>query len=119
MLLTKDIAWLAGLIEGEGCVTVNRQGRSTTPVLQLDLTDLDVMVRAATLLKRKVHLGPVPGPRHKQSYRVRVTGCHGASWLMLLYPLLGRRRRNRIREVLVLWRKTRRRQPCTFAQGWL
>ena len=41
-----DVAWLAGLIEGEGCISMN--GRSLT--LRVSMTDHDVVSHAATLM---------------------------------------------------------------------
>jgi len=43
-----EIAWLAGLIEGEGNISIN--GRSLT--LRIKMGDRDVVNRAANLLPR-------------------------------------------------------------------
>lgn len=54
MIKAKDIYWLAGLLEGEGCFTVRRyEGRQTggLPVINLWMTDLDVIKRASTILR--------------------------------------------------------------------
>src|SRR5262249_13358763 len=45
-----DIAWLAGLFEGEGTVAVN--GRSLT--VRIGMTDRDVIVRAAEIMRAKL-----------------------------------------------------------------
>ena len=44
---TKELHWLAGLLEGEGCFTFN----TYSPVIMLAMTDEDEVRRAATLMK--------------------------------------------------------------------
>ena len=66
---TKDIAWLAGIIEGEGSL----QMRLATPRILIEMTDLDKIKRISNLSK-----SPIYGPRKtsdnsKDSYRVNIT----------------------------------------------
>lgn len=44
------LAWLAGLLEGEGTFEAHRQGRRTYPRLSLQMCDEDVVVRVASLI---------------------------------------------------------------------
>ena len=46
-----DIAWLAGLLEGEGCF---RLDKGKYPIIRLGMGDEDVVVRAASLMKTRV-----------------------------------------------------------------
>jgi hypothetical protein len=51
-----DIAWLAGLLEGEG--SFMRGKRKDAPGISLAMTDRDVVERAAKLLRTKC-MGPL------------------------------------------------------------
>lgn len=94
-----DIAWLAGLVEGEGNISVN--GRSLT--IRIKMTDHDVILRAADLLEGKVYRAPVPEGRRLQ-WLTQVKGSIAAGWAMTLYPWLGIRRRQQVRDGMTHWR---------------
>src|SRR3990167_5406713 len=54
-----EIAWAAGLFEGEGCISVHRsKGRRPQPKLNIAMTDLEPMERFAKALG----VGNVTGP---------------------------------------------------------
>ena len=93
-----DIAWLAGLVEGEGSFVSNNH----SIVMAISSTDWDVIDKAARILD-----APVRGPyeQHgcgtKPFYRVTV---YGAEWPFTLFPFLRRRRRDKIKSLLPVWR---------------
>jgi hypothetical protein len=95
-----DIAWLAGLVEGEGNISVN--GRSFT--IRIKMTDHDVILRASNLLGGKVYPSPVPKNRRPQ-WLTQVKGATAAGWAMTLYPWLGVRRRQQVRDAVAHWRR--------------
>lgn len=105
-----DIAWLAGLLEGEGCFRVSRSdprpGRGPVIGVVLKMTDRDVVERAARLMG-----GPLRGPvaprgplARKPGWEVSIHGAPAAAWMMTLYPLMGARRQSAIRRALQDWR---------------
>jgi hypothetical protein len=94
-----DVAWLAGLVEGEGNISVN--GRSLT--IRIKMTDHDVILRAAGLLEGKIYPTPVPDGQ-KPQWLTQVKGSLAAAWAMTLYPWLGIRRRQQVRDGLAHWR---------------
>lgn len=99
-LSTKDIAWLAGLLEGEGCFRYR-----TTPMIQFAMTDKDVVGLAAGLLGAKsVRFRKQQAAHWKPQYEVSIHGQRAAEWMMTLYPLMGERRQAKIREILAAWR---------------
>jgi len=113
MISTKDIAWLAGLLEGEATFNLAggwNQVRPTNPRIVLCMTDEDVCRRAHTLLGGKMY-GPYRSSTFKAHYksyfRVDVTAARAAGWMMTLYPLLGERRQAKVREILAVWRDTK------------
>lgn len=111
MIPTKDIAWLAGLLEGEGCFTWqphshNRQHGAIR--ITLSLCDLDVVERAAALTRSNVHEfvhNGRDGHTRKKQYRIQVGGRRAAAWMMTLFPLMGQRRQARIAEILDQWKR--------------
>ena len=90
----KDIIWLAGLLEGEGCFMLKNE---KYPRIVLGMTDEDIIVRAATLMKSRIYLSG-------NMYRVQVDGVKAVAWMMTLYTLLGKRRRESISKVIKIWK---------------
>lgn len=102
MIATADIAWLAGLLEGEGSFVSRKENGD--PRIMLDMTDRDVIDRAAALLGVN-HIGVRnPGLRHhKHVYIIRLSGDKAAAWMMTLYSYMGQRRRHDMKAVLKRW----------------
>jgi len=98
---TKDIAWLAGLLEGEGCFRFDSKAHL---VIQLAMTDRDVVDRAAALLGGAVCEKKPKAAHHKMQYLVRVFGARAAGWMMTFWPFLGQRRRQKVEDCLSRWR---------------
>ena len=117
---TKDIAWVAGILEGEGCFTL-RSGRGT-PLIQLMMTDMDIVIRVAQLLEaNRVTECKTPTKSGKPIYRVNIFGRNAVAWCMTLYVLMGERRQSRIRELLMSWKKAKNnnylRKRCSSRGG--
>ena len=100
-----QIAWMAGLLEGEGCWLINHTKKWSSPRILLQMTDEDVVRKAA----RITGVGKVGGPYgpYKNSLgtkswfkwdvnkRVDVEYLSG-----LVLPHMGTRRTAKILEVL-------------------
>lgn len=103
----REIAWLAGLLEGEGAF-MDSKG---TPMIALQMTDFDVLEKAAAVLGIAVQ-GHNWKPKGKPSYKpvraVRAHGTRAISWMMMLYGFLGQRRKQKIREILERWKASPR-----------
>lgn len=107
-----EVAWLAGLVEGEGCLSIKKEKKSTracnTIHLHIGMCDRDIIARAGELLGCKV-LGPYKHPgddgfKRKVQWRVVATGGLAAAWMMTLYPFFGERRKQAVRDCLAFWR---------------
>lgn len=106
-----DLAWLAGLLEGEGSFSIDRRGQQRyqhstvppAPFIALSMTDEDVVVRVAALLGKKVCRVSRHTVTQKTVYKVSV-GDRATlqSLLPRLLPYMGQRRRARIEECLTL-----------------
>lgn len=101
-----EIAWAAGLFEGEGSVLANPNRKHGMPKLALNMTDLDVIGRYAVIVG-----GHVTGPYKSASRHVLCANPKPLySWsegrrevvpliLSAFWPYLGERRRTRAQEV--------------------
>ncbi len=96
----KDIAWLAGLLEGEGYFGVKAK---TSPVISISMTDEDVMARAGALMGCTPTRVNRQHANRKDLYRVQIYGIRAASWMMTVLPLMGARRGQVIKESLAAW----------------
>lgn len=112
-----DLHWLSGILEGEGSFGVRkvvRRGdtlhaprRYSDPIIQLSMTDEDVVRRAAALLGAWCNRYDKTGPNRKPRWATSVVSGRAAAWMTILCPLMGSRRQERIREVLAGWEAIR------------
>ncbi len=102
--LNIDVAsfmWLAGLLEGEGCFTAG----AGWPKIALQMTDYDVVARAAKLFGCGVSTkAPEKAltPR-KTVYATIISGAAAIDWMRALQPYMGERRQARINEHIAAW----------------
>ena len=102
---TCAIAWLAGLLEGEGTFSTTRADGHTYPLLQLNMCGGDVVRRAGTMLgAASVRLLEPRHPHWSSTYVTKVSGTSAAEWMGILRPLMGVRRREAIDRALVEYR---------------
>lgn len=97
-----DIAWLAGLLEGEGHFRISRQHLQ----VELRMTDLDVVQRAASVFPAKRAEVRTSTWDHDNrsnsavSYRYRWYGPGAQTLMEAVLPYMGERRAAKIRECL-------------------
>ena len=99
----RNLCWLAGLLEGEGCFALRRHSNRPraigSPSIQLQMTDRDVVERAAFLLDRPVHQR-VKADGRKTVYIVELCGRAAIPMMEMLLPYMGKRRADKIREII-------------------
>ena len=119
--MADTIQWVAGLLEGEGCFY--NQSRGHNPIIQLGMTDLDIVVRVAKILgchkviKCKID---TRGKNPKSMYRTVLYGSLAIEWMMTLYTLMGTRRKEKIKECLLTWKKSKNKnypQRTPYSRG--
>ena len=101
---TRDIDWLAGFLEGEGCFSIHNKRSAPSPSISFKSTDYDVARKVANMLDTPLH-GPELRPRAKPIWQCHCVGTRAAEWMMTLWILMGKRRRERIKEILTVWRQ--------------
>lgn len=108
MPMLNDLYWLAGIVEGEGCFYIRRctQTRASgkryvyhRPYVMVNMTDKDVVQRAADIFGNACS----SSGKCKSGKQKWGTGCQGVNtlyWMQTLYPIMGTRRRTKIRELV-------------------
>lgn len=93
------LAWLAGLLEGEGCFRWDYR----TPRIMLRMTDRDVVQKAALLCKRRL-LGPYVNraKKYKPAFQMDVSGLQAIQLMKSLLPFMHSRRSAKIKEILTI-----------------
>lgn len=97
-----EAAWLAGLLEGEGCFTVFRRrpsGREGTQIT-LAMTDRDVVQRAADLMGTTVNLMRPARGNHNAMWRTIASSQRAEDIMLSIRPFMGTRRVARIDDIL-------------------
>lgn len=104
-----DIAWAAGLFEGEGTIgfydRVGKTGNNLKQTgLQLEMCDKDVVQRYAAIVGTNVTestRAQKKNPNHRKTYAATIwTRSHIYKTLILFYPYLGKRRKEKAKEVM-------------------
>ena len=100
-----DIAWAAGLFEGEGTwCFINKKNRTRNGICAaVYSTDLDVLERFQSIVRiGKIHEGKIRQGQTKVPYTWSTRSKVGVSGLIdLLYPWLGSRRKAKADELLL------------------
>lgn len=96
-----DLAWAAGLIEGEGCFTLHK-GKSLHPYLLLDSTDADVIEKLHSIFPFGNKRGPYRSKKlnHKDRYRFDAYGPKARNIMINIYPYMCSRRKLKINEIM-------------------
>lgn len=96
-----DVAWAAGLFEGEGSINLTRpRSGPRQPQLALTTTDCDVSARFAAIVGcGRVTIYDPPNQKWKRQYRWRVCGWDDCTRVIELFRRhLGKRRLGRVAE---------------------
>ncbi|KKL70718.1 hypothetical protein LCGC14_2102090 [marine sediment metagenome] len=108
MIKLTEIAWLAGLLEGEGYFALYKK---KYPVIRVTMTDEDTIIKAANIWKANTEVY-----HYKNLWRTEITGALAIQWMMTLFPYLGERRREAVTEVVKFWRAYSHMRSCNGLQ---
>jgi len=93
-----ETAWLAGLLEGEGCFAAN--GKHGIKIM-LQMTDKDVVEKAAKLLEVNLSGFQDERPHRKATWRFQLCGDRAVQVMEILLPFMGERRTVKIKRLLL------------------
>ncbi len=103
MIKTVDIAWLAGLLEGDGYFGQVRK----CPIIKLAMTAEDTVTRVASMWGSVVN-------HRRNIWETTISGARSVSIMMTLYTFLGKRRREMVASIILPWRERYSRAPNGF-----
>ena len=113
-----EIAWLAGLLEGEGSFHFTMVGKCPNNRIQLSMTDKDIMERVAKMFFTTFSTLPPQGlmRKDKNYYRVYICGANSRAVMRAIRPFMGQRRKKEIDKQLAAWetRQTKTRKDKRF-----
>jgi hypothetical protein len=90
------LAWLAGLLEGEGSFMAGPPSAPRLPVLSVAMVDRDVVDRVGDLIGAKTVAVRARSDRWRDSFTVAIKGAGAVAWMLALRPSLGERRRGQV-----------------------
>lgn len=99
-----DLAWLAGLLEGEGSFQRGVPSKPTQPRVMLNMTDEDVVTRAARVMGVVSVVRVRVQPGRKPVFQIALRGARAVALMQLLRPLMGQRRQRQIDEAVACYR---------------
>ncbi len=105
-LTQTEIAWLAGIYEGEGSCAIT-DGRAIR--VEVVMTDKDVVeqIQFLTGLGSVSSLAP-RGENHKPAFRWSIGSINAVEFLTAILPWLGERRASRAKDAIENWNSNKR-----------
>jgi hypothetical protein len=97
------LAWLAGLLEGEGTFGHGPPSAPNRPLIRLQMTDEDIVARVASLLGVSYHQSQEATSVRRAAYATHLRGRRAIELMQELRPWMGRRRGQRIDEILLAY----------------
>ncbi len=95
-LTSVQSAWLAGLLDGEGCFDAPRNN----PRVRVKMADHDVVLRAAELMDAHVHVEPGRLPHHRACMVAQAHGDKAIAVMRAVLPHLGARRTEKVTGII-------------------
>jgi hypothetical protein len=108
--LIKDIYWLAGMLEGKGSFYTytkkNLKQSLTYPEFTFQSVDRDITRRVARITKSNISAVKPYGSSKQLSYKIRLCSTRAIQWMMTIYPIMGIRRKARIKNIISVWKSS-------------
>ena len=99
-----DIAWLAGLFEGEGTFIWKKTGTFYgVPMARIKMADKDIIERVQVFLGGNIYEEKERQEGWKRQYCLAYQGNTAMRIMLLLRPYMGIRRSKRIDDLLTIW----------------
>lgn len=108
---TATLAWLAGLLEGEGyfCLgTQNKYDKQKRIMIAIRMTDRDIIEKVARIFDARIQFKRAQTKTWKEVWCAEIYGRKAIDLMVLLYPYMGTRRKARINEIIAYWNEYRK-----------
>ena len=93
----EDAAWLAGLLDGEGCFDSPRGN----PRIRVKMSDLDVVIRAADIMGASTYHETSAHDYYKPCMVAQITGDRAIAIMRSVLPWMGSRRSAKILDIVL------------------
>lgn len=93
----EDAAWLAGILDGEGCFDAPRNN----PRIRVKMSDLDVVLRVATVMGASTYMERPRFEDYKPCLVAQITGDKAVAVMRAVLPWLGSRRTAKATELIL------------------
>lgn len=108
MVTQLEIGWIAGILEGEGCFSINNR-LPWAPRITVGLYDLDVINKIKNITHCNYLVTSMDKPDHintrtKLYYYITIPTDKAIQWMMTIYPLMSKRRQETIKTLLNNWK---------------
>ena len=111
----KEFYWLVGLLEGEATFGsfIPPSKVNCYPYISVEMTDEDIIQKISKIFGNKYQkCKRKTKPKWKPTFVVKVRGFPAYSWMKLLYPHMGDRRKEQIEKIIEKY------NPDTFKITW-
>jgi hypothetical protein len=95
-----EIAWLAGLLEGEGSFVCPPPSDPKRVRIMIEMSDLDVIERVSELVGLAYTRPNLRQAHWQQSYKLTIRGAKAVEVMRSVYPFMSLRRRGQIDKAL-------------------
>lgn len=101
---TPTVAWLAGLLEGEGTFTA-KAGHGSWVTISVEMCDRATVARAAAMLGATAIWRDAGGSDRgwQPTFIAKISGNRARPWMATIRPLMGQRRQAAIDRALASW----------------
>lgn len=110
-----DLAWTAGIMDGDGCISMKgNSGPFKAPIVVIDNTDLEILNHLISLYGGGLTKKKVYSEKHRQAWSWRIYGSQKVIvFLSAILPYMKCRAKKDRAEVIVnQWPKVNRRNGC-------
>lgn len=91
-----ELAWLAGILEGEGSFMKGPPSSPDQPLITVQMTDEDVVQKVASMFGTSIVRNKVKKQEWKPTFSARIRGSRAVLLMKELRPLMGLRRTKQI-----------------------
>lgn len=101
-----DVAWLAGILEGEGSFLKGPPSAENQPRISIQMTDHDVVLRVSNLFDVQYicTTSDKRSPKWKTAFRTSIKGSKAIALMKILHPFMGARRQEQIRVAIASYK---------------
>lgn len=112
-----DFHWLCGLLEGEGSFMKGPPSQPHYPIIQLSLTDLDVIQRVSLFFGVKYQTINKRQSHWKQCYTIRTYGKKAVELMTKMRPFMSKRRQAQIDKAVACYETRPNRGASRLTEG--